>query len=191
MSCDRPLPATTVVDYFSAALSEAEEAEVEEHLFACDTCASRLARVGELTELVATVARRRGGINLSLTSALLDRLEADGLRLRHYRLAPGERIPCMVMAEDDLVVTWLTADLAGVETVALTICDDAGTVIRRLDDAPIDHASKQIIFAIAGDTVRTLPSMLLHLQLVARDGAGDRVLGDYTLSHTAFGATAS
>jgi hypothetical protein len=190
VSCDRPLSAETIVDYFSAALSQDEDAEIEEHIFACDTCASRLERVGVLTQLVATVAGRRGGINLSLTRALLDRLEADGLRLRHYRLAPGERVPCMVMAEDDLVVTWLTAELAGVESVALTISDDAGTVIRRLDDAPIDHVSKQIIFAISGDTVRKLPSMLLHLELVAHEAAGDRVLGNYTLSHTAFGATA-
>jgi hypothetical protein len=58
--------------------------------------------------------------------------------------------------------------------------------VRRLDDAPIDRAAKQVIFAISGDAVRHMPTMDFRLQLVATEASGERVLGDYTLAHTAY-----
>jgi hypothetical protein len=185
MSCATPLSQASIVDYWAAALTEAEEAEVEEHVFSCDACAHRLEQNGELTQLVRKVVIRRGGMNISLTRALLDRLEADGLQMRHYRLAPGEQVACRVAADDDLVVTWLAADLAGIESVALTIRDGAGNPMPGVDDAPIDRAAKQVIYAISGDFARQLPTMTLRLQLVATEAGRERVLGDYTLMHTA------
>src|SRR5581483_1675871 len=78
MSC---LPLATLVDYWAHALEADAVERAEEHLFACDRCARRSETMRALADGVARVVRRRGGLFLSLTPSLVERLAQDGVRL--------------------------------------------------------------------------------------------------------------
>jgi anti-sigma factor RsiW len=180
--CPRPLAVESLVDYWAGALTEAEEAPLEEHLFACDACARRLRAVSALARGVADLARRRGGLRMGLTPSLAHRLASEGLRIREYRAAPGQSVPCAVGRHDDLVVTRFAADLRGVERVDLTITT-GGQLLDRVSDLPIDRDTSSVILADAGETMRAWPAMTLVLRLVAVEAAGERTVGEYTFEH--------
>lgn len=175
MSC---VALAALVDYLTAELSPDEEAQVEEHVFSCDDCHRRLRAVADLGRGVAQLARRRGGFGMPLTGSLAQKLAAEGLRVREYRAAPGDRVFCAVGREDDLVVTRLDADLAGIDRVDLTL-SSGGRLLQRIADAPIDRHAGQVMFAGSGEIMRTWPAMTFDVELVA----GERTIGAYTFVH--------
>jgi len=181
--CQAPVPLDALVDYWAGDLLAAEADSLEEHVFACDACGRRLAGVARLAHGVAQVASRRGGLQMVLTPALVDRLARDGLRMRHYRIAPGQSVACTVGPEDDLLVTVLAADLRGVGRVDLVMSMPGHEPVR-LSDAPADFANGQVIVALSGDLARTFPAMTLQTRLVAVDAGGERALAEYTFDHT-------
>jgi hypothetical protein len=176
----------TLVDYWAGEAPTADAEGVEEHAFVCETCSRRLAAIANLARGVARVAAIRGGVGMVVTEALLDRLTADGLRMRHYRVRPGETVQCTVGADDDLSVTYLSADLHEVQRVDVVLYAH-GKEWARMDDAPIDHATGQVIYTVGGDLARTFPATTVRVELRAPDKGGNaRVLGEYTFEHTPF-----
>jgi hypothetical protein len=172
------LSLSMLVDYLARELASEEEAQLEEHVFACDACHRRLQAVADLGAGVTQLARRRGGLYMGLTGALAGKLAADGLRIREYRAAPGERVFCAVGRQDDLVLTRLDADLAGVEGVDLTM-SSGGQVLMHVADAPIDRRANQVLYANSAESLRSWPAMTILVQLVA----GGRTVGEYTFVH--------
>ena len=121
-----------------------------------------------------------------VTQAIIDRLAADGLRMRHYRVRPGETVQCTVGPDDDLSVTYLSADLDDVRCVDVVLYAH-GKEWARIDDAPIDRVSGQVIYTVGGDLARTFPAITVRVELIAPGRRGNaRVLGDYTFEHTPF-----
>jgi hypothetical protein len=186
MSCQSPLPFASLVDYWAGDLPEEEQARVEEHQFACATCAERLESIGELTRGIAAVAKRRGGFAFSLTASMVKKLEEHGLVMRYYRARPGDVVPCTVGPDDDLMVTWLDADFAGVERVDLALYNEAGQLQFRNEDVPVDHGTNQVIYTLAGDLLRKAlhhgPEKV-RVELISVDAQGERVLGQYIFAH--------
>ena len=181
MSC---LDLATLVDYWARALAPEAVERVEEHLFACDRCAQRSEVVRALGEGVALVAQRRGGLLLSLTPSLVERLGRDGVRLRHHRASPDEHIACTVGADDDLLVTWL--DVPRVEgrlDVARYAPD--GTELSRMEDLPVDPSGR-VIYGLSAEAARTWPSMSIEIRAIAVEPSGERVVARYHFDHTAF-----
>jgi hypothetical protein len=164
--------------------ASAEAEQIEDHVFACETCSRKLIALADLARGVARVAAIRGGIAMVTTQAIIDRLAADGLRMRHYRLRPGETVRCTVSADDDLSVTYLSADLGAVERVNVVLYAH-GKEWGRIDDAPIDRARGQVIYTTGGDLARTFPAMTVRVELVAATRADNtRLLAAYTFEHT-------
>ena len=58
MTCASPIDSAVLADYWLAALPEPEEHAVEEHLFSCDECGSRLRHIVALAEGVRELARQ-------------------------------------------------------------------------------------------------------------------------------------
>lgn len=183
MSCATPLGLGVLTAYRAGELVAEEASGLEEHLFACDTCGARAAWMEGLAAGV-TDALRRGDALLPITAATADRMRGSGLTLREYHARPGESVACTVGADDDFLVTYLHAELAGVSSVDLVVIDEAGVERQRTKDLPVDATSGHVVYAISGKHVRPFPSTVLVYRL---ETAG-RQLGDYTFVHTAFRA---
>jgi hypothetical protein len=192
-----------LVDYWAGDLGADAEATVEEHAFACDACARRMTAVGRLADGVLRTIARRGGVDLVATTSMISQLERDGLVTRHYRAKLGERVPCGVSADDDLLVTTIEADLTGVERVSLSLHAGDGRRLMHVEDAPIDRATGQLVYTMAADVARSpyfedavrggpKPPGVTNevLRIVARfasvEPTGERALGEVLLDHSTF-----
>jgi hypothetical protein len=181
--CQKPPRLEVLVDYWSGDLPADREDELETHVFGCEACTQRLAGIAAIAHGIARVARRRGGLQMVLTDSLFDLLARSGLRMRKYQAAPGDHVFCTVGPDDDLLVTALTADLAGAERIDVTVFDTQGRILMRFEDAPVEAASGRLIYTIAGDVARTLPPMTLRIELRAVDDDAERTLAHYTFEH--------
>jgi anti-sigma factor RsiW len=171
----------TLLDYVTEELSDAEASAVDDHLFECDACATtatQLAQVGAAVR--AAVANGKAGV--VATDALLAELEANGVQLRRYELAPGSLTECTVGAEDVFVVASYSADFAGVERITVVAEREGGGVLRRLEGIPVPPGARTVHVLLRADVMRGLPSST-HTVTIS---SGDRVVARYTLSHTAF-----
>ncbi len=162
-------------------LSDAEADEADEHVLACGECAARLERLMAIGIGIRDLVRA-GKTWVVLGPSMLERLEHDGLVSRTYRIRPGETVPCGVGTDDVYALTHLEADFTDVRRVDLVV---RGTAMR-VEDLPFDRARGEITFVERSDHVRTLPTSMIRFALVAVDATGDRTLGEYALSHTAY-----
>ena len=185
-SCANPLGFSVLVDYWLAELTPAEEERIEEHLLGCTTCSERLRDLIGLAGGIQTLARS-GTVRTIVTSAFLERLALEGLRVREYRVAPGGSVECTVTADDDLVVARLVAELHGVSRVDLAKCDAAGKEKERLHDIPVSPSAEEVVLLERIDKLRALPAGVDRLKLVAVEEHGERLLGEYTFIHTPSG----
>jgi hypothetical protein len=109
------------------------------------------------------------------------------MRIREYRLGPGERVACTIRADDDAVVGRLQVPLAGVKRVdALESLDLGDGRVRewRVEDVPFDPAGGEILSLPSAADLRKRPAHTLRVALVAVDETGERPLGEYTFAHT-------
>ena len=177
----------TLSDYWLASLEPEAEERVEEHVLGCDSCARELERLAALAEAIRAVVRQ-GRVRVVLSGEFLDRLAAEGLRVRSYSPATGGRVQCTVGPDDDLLVARLSAELAGAGRIDIVQCDAAGVELRRMADVPFDARSGEIVVSEAVGWVRTLPSHRMRMKLVAvAPGEAERVVAEYTFDHTASG----
>jgi hypothetical protein len=181
MSC---LDLATLVDYWAHALAPDAVERAEEHLFDCDRCAQRSESVRALADGVAQVVRRRGGLVLSLTESLVERLGRDGIRMRHHRVKPGERIACTVGADEDLLVTWLDVPRVDGRLDLARYAPD-GTLLARTQDLPTDPSGR-VIYALPAEAAREWPTMEMEVHAIAVEPSGERVVARYLFDHTAF-----
>jgi anti-sigma factor RsiW len=192
-----------LVEYWAGDLAADAESAVEEHAFSCDACARRMTAVGRLAQGVLRTIARRGGFDIVATRSMVEQLERDGLVTRHYRAKLGDVVPCGVGALDDLLVTTIEADLTGVERVSVSLHAGDGRLLRRSDDAPIDRASGQLVYTLAGDAARsaafedavrggpkpvgvTSEVLTIVSRFSAIEPTGERVLGEVVLQHRTF-----
>jgi hypothetical protein len=172
-----------LLDYWTHAIGEQNAEQIEEHLFTCADCAARLDAMTSLGAGLAALVRR-GRVSGIVSRALLNRIQRDGVQVRLYSLSPGERVPCAAFPEDDLLVVSLRADLAGSDSVALSVTGPDDAVIGQVPDVPVSQADHEILWATPGESVRRMPSTRLRLTLRS-NAPTSVVLGEYELDHTA------
>ena len=117
-ACADPLDFSVLIDHWLGDLAPAEEERVEEHLLGCPACSQRLGDLVALTDGVRRLANL-GVVRAVVTSAFLERLVDEGLRVREYRLVPGGSVECTVTPSDDLVAARLAADLRGAQQICV------------------------------------------------------------------------
>jgi hypothetical protein len=178
--CDRPLELRTLADYWLDDDGHDHE-ELEEHLFACDSCSRRL---HGMVALGAGVGRlvREGAVELVVTRSLLARAARDGLRIREYRLAPGESVRCTVTTEDDLLVSRLVGRFEGVSRLDV-VAEQEGLPVRRIQDVPFELEAGELIVAQAMPDMRRLQRARLRVRLLSHEESGERLIGEYTFEH--------
>lgn len=183
MNCANPLDAAILFDYWAGKLSEPEEAVLEEHLLSCDPCGERLKEAIALAEGLRSVARE-GALQTVVSEAFVTRAMQDGLRVRQYVVAANGSVQCTVAEEDDLLIGRLEADLRGVQRVDLSLQDARGAEMRRLLDIPFDTEAGSVLWQQSITLAKAAPSGTLVARLVAVEGDGERVIGEYTFHHT-------
>jgi hypothetical protein len=184
VSCESPIDAAVLADYWLGALPGREEEAVEEHLLGCDGCGARLREVIALAEGVRQVARE-GSLRMVVSDAFLKRAAEEGLRVRQYAPPAGGSVECTVTEEDNLLIGRLAANLSGVKRVDLCICDGQGVEQLRLPDVPVHLGASNIIYQESITFAKAMPTSKLIARLVALDEAGgERLLGEYTFNHT-------
>ena len=184
--CARPIEFEALVAYWLGELPAAAEAPIEEHIFGCPHCTER---VDELAALAFGIraAVRNGAVRAVITQPFLEHMKRQGMRVREYRVAPGERVACTIRADDDAVVGHMQAQVAGVRRVdALESLDlGDGRVERwRVEDVPFDPDAGEVLTLPSAAALKKLPAHTWRVRLVAVDDAGERPLGEYTFAHT-------
>jgi hypothetical protein len=183
MRCPAPIGFAEVVDYWAGDLTRADEDRIEEHVFTCADCARELAGAEALARGVAAVTRA-GRVHTVVTDAILNRLAADGVRIRMYTLDGSGIVPCAVWAGDDLVVARIRADFTGVDAVTIVTRRASGDEIGRLPDVAVRPGQREILNAFSAERLRSLPATRVQVSVMAATGAGgERTLAEYTLEH--------
>jgi hypothetical protein len=188
--CAAPIGFADVVDYWAGELTAAEEDRIEAHVFGCAACAGELAAAEALARGVAAVARE-GRLHTVVTDAILNRLAADGVRIRMFTLEGPGVVPCAVWADDDLVVARIRADFAGIEAVTIVTRQASGDEIGRLADVAVRPGQREILNAFSAAHLRALPATRVHVSVTASTAAGsgggsggaERTLAEFTLEH--------
>ena len=136
---------------------------------------------------LAATGQNRGKTTTSL--GLLAAIRDRGLRLgfvkpvgQRYLVVDGTR------ADEDAVISRIRAPLTGVTRVDMVTGIDVGGVAKgdvRAEDVPFDAASGEVIFIPPPAALKKMPAHTIRVKLLAVEGAGERVIGDYTFAHTA------
>lgn len=182
--CSAPIADVTLIDYWVRDLADSDEADrLEEHLLACADCSARLQRLASLGAGLGVLARQ-GRVTGTVSRAVLNRMQRDGVAVRLFTLAPGESVPCAVFPADDVVVAALRADFSAVDAVTLSVTGPGNSSVLEADDVPVSAADGEVLWALPAAVVRQFPSM--QLQLILRSaGATPTELGRYVLDHSA------
>lgn len=182
--CANPIDATVLADYWLAALDEAAQERVEEHLLGCDECGARLRDVIALADGIRSLARE-GSLRMVVSEEFLRRAAEEGLRVRQYTPPQGGEVQCTVTSEDNLVIGRLAAELKEVKRVDLSISDDHGAERLRFKDIPFNSAAGSVIYQESSTFLKSAPDTTFVARLVAVDDkGGESVLGQYTFNHT-------
>jgi hypothetical protein len=180
--CPAPIGFAEIVDYWAGDLTRADEDRIEEHVFGCAACARELEAAESLARGIAAVARE-GRLHSVVTDAILNRLAADGVRVRMYTLEEGVTLHCSVWADDDLVVARILGTFAEVDTVTIVTRQASGEEISRLSDVPVRPGQREILNAFSADRLRTLPPTRVEVTVTAPGEDGERTIAEYTLEH--------
>jgi len=180
--CSAPIGFSDVVDYWAGDLTRAEEDRIEEHVFTCADCARAFASAEALARSIATVARE-GRLHSVVSDAILNRLAADGVRIRTYTLEGAGIVPCAVWADDDLVVARIRADFAEVDSVTIVTRRASGEEISRLSDISVRPGQREILNALSAAHLRKLPATPVRVTVTAQLADGERTIAEYALEH--------
>lgn len=172
-----------LVAWWLAELPAGEAEKLEEHVFACAACAGRAEWLAALSDGVRA-AVRAGALGMVVSAPFVEAMRQAGLRLREYRLGPGERVNCTMAAQDDAVVSRVRAPLAGVKRLDILEDIDEGRQSFAMHDVPFDPASGEVLVILPPAALKKMPAHVARMRLVAVDDTGRRTLGEYTFNHT-------
>jgi anti-sigma factor ChrR (cupin superfamily) len=172
-----------LADYWTSDIAADEAERIEAHVFGCERCARLLAEAERLRTGIGALAQS-GGVQAFVNDDILNRLARDGVRVRSYALGPGESVRCAVWAGDDLLVTRLRANFAGVNAVDAEMRLDSGEEWAHTTDIPVREGATELVMALPAALVRTAPTIPMRLTLRASDASrSDRVLAEYIFNH--------
>jgi hypothetical protein len=184
MSCEKPMDAAVLADYWLALLAQPQEDAVEEHLLGCDACGARLREVIALIEGVRKLTRE-GSLRMVVSDEYLKRAAQEGLHVREYTVPQNGSVQCTVTAEDDLLIGRLTAQLGGAKRVDVSLCNELGEEMARLPDIPIFAGAASVNVQESIGPMKAAPDFKLIARLIAVDEAGEESpLGEYTFNHS-------
>lgn len=171
--------------YWLGELEEFAQSQVEEHLFGCAHCTRRLQFLAEVAGGVRALVHR-GALGLSVTHAFLERLRAEGLRVREYRVGPGGSVNCTITPHDDFVIGRMQAPLQGVARLDAELLSE-GQPTERHNDILFDAEMDEVLIMPTAGRVRAIQNPTVErVRLLAVDQQGERLIGEYQFKHTPY-----
>ena len=167
-----------LADYWTSDITPGDAERIEAHIFDCERCARMVAEADRLRDGIGALARA-GSIQAFVNDAVLNRLARDGVRVRYYALNPGESVRCAVWSDDDVLVTRLRGNFAGVESVDAEMRLDSGEEWSQTTDIPVPEGATELVMALPAAVVRTAPRNPMRLTF----RANEQVLAEYVFDH--------
>lgn len=182
MTCTNPIPFEDLAAYWLGEMLEKNEETLEEHFFRCAHCSARLE---ELAALAAGMraAVQDGKVSLVASGPFVRAMRQAGLRVREYRLDPGGSVNCTIRADDDAVVSFIRAPLAGVKRLDVLCTEDSKPEVR-LADVPFDAETGVVLVIPSAARLKTMPAFTMRMRLTAVGDAGESEIGEYTFLHS-------
>ncbi len=174
MSCEAPVSWETLVDWWAGELDATRALAVEEHVLGCERCSAAASRVAATAEALRTM------IPPVVAPARLRRLAASGVRIVENPVAPGETSDFHFPRDADLAVHVLGGlSLSPGRPVDVIIRSlSSGTVLGRVEDAPVDAARGAVYLACQRDYAQ-----LDHRVVVEVRADVERPATRYTILH--------
>lgn len=169
-----------MIDYLAGDLTDEVAARFEDHLFDCEECAGATDELRTTADGVRAVVAA-GKVAMAASPALLERLEREGVRVRHHRAGLPGPVPCWVARDDDYIASHLPGDFTGLESVDVVTIRADGVEMRRVREVPVAPGDREVTMLTAGDVIRSFPSMTFRYVLLA----GERVVAEYVFEHRA------
>lgn len=158
---------------------------VDEHLMQCDACGQALDALVALGQGIGD-AVRAGAVGAVTSAGFAQRLAAQGVKVREYRLPPGGSVNCSVAPDDDLLVSHLELPPlpAGVQRLDLHVELSLEPGVRHeRHDIPFDPQAGEVVYVAKLADVRRRPAHTLQATLVAVAEGRERVVGHYVFNH--------
>jgi hypothetical protein len=175
--CARPIAFEELAAYWTHDLTQERSDELEEHFFACDSCARASERIAAMVEAFRTV------VPPLLRQADVERLRARGVTIVENPMLPGERREVLFPAGVDVLLHSLTGLELGESTrVSFTLSvEGTDRVLMHIADAPFDRDAGAVLVAcqmhfadLPHDTVAELRTF---------DAQGRETVHTYTILH--------
>jgi hypothetical protein len=182
MTCKNPISFEMLVAYWLGEVPEKRELTLEEHLFGCAHCIQRLEELAAFASGVRA-AVKDGKVNVVVSEPFVQAMTQAGLRLREYRLGPGDSVNCTICADDDAVISRIRAPLADVRRLDV-VNMRVGAPDDRLVDVPFDAETGEVLIIPSAAWLKTMPAFTMQMRLIAVGDAGEKQLGDYTFNHS-------
>lgn len=173
-----------LLSYWLDELDEAQANEMEEHLFTCDLCTTRLRELLTLRDSVRG-ALRESRFGTAVTAGFVQRLRDSGRRIREYAIEAGGSVLCTIAPDDDFVVSRLHAPLEGVRQLDLVF--EGSRMQHRSVHVPFDAASNQVTFMPSVTLLRSLGVATQRARLYAVSLDTERLIAEYTFNHRPWG----
>lgn len=181
--CASPIDYLELIGYWFGELSTDAENRLEEHLFGCADCTSRLDKLVALREGIRS-AFMDGLVQAVISEPILARMKEEGLRLREYAVPPGGTVNCTISDTDDAVIGRFQASLTAVRRLDLVRVNEQGEFRHRLPDVPFDPIAGEVLYCPSAAALKKMPAHTDRFQLLAVDEAGERLVAEYTFIHS-------
>ncbi len=175
--CTSRLSWETLVDYWAGDLEAAQLDTIDAHLMGCAECSADSARIAAITEAV------RGMLPVLLTTDMLAKLRAKGVRVLENPMTPGERQDFVFPAAVDVVIHRLGGlELTHATTVRFTLhAESSGQLLAKVDDAPFDREAGVVLLACQQHFASFPPDTVAEVH--TRDASGAERMQRYTILH--------
>jgi hypothetical protein len=175
-TCASPIPFETLVDWWTGELADSDGIRVEEHIFACDSCAAASTRFAELA----------GGLHEQLppviSHAHRDRLLAGGTRIRLTPVDAGVNASAIFSLDVDLLVHVLRADLSGAERVDVEVVMRGWSEPILCEAVPFDAKAGEVLICCQRHFQYMGPPDIIF-RVHAVEAGQRRLVGDYPVLH--------
>jgi Putative zinc-finger len=169
-----------LVALWAGELDESAAAEIDEHLFGCDSCAAATERLATL------VGALRERLPYVISHAHRDRLIAAGTRICVTDLEPSpDRAPtrsARFAPDVDLLVHSLHGDFSNADRVDIEIAHPEGEPIV-LQGVPFDRQKGEVLIACARHYEQAFPSGDPVFGVHVIEAGHRRAMGEYVVRH--------
>jgi len=165
-ACRSPLSFAELADYWTDDLDADGSRRVEDHLFACASCAERTARAAELVRALRDV------VPAVLSGERLRALADRGVRVRETEVPPDTQVTVAFAPGVDLLIHRLKGDLSHAFWVDCDVLDGRGTPLLSLEHVPVDRAAGEVLIACQRHYLAEYPpDIRFRLSVVDTNGA--------------------